>query len=742
MAKAKKKPKSSGLSLDTRIDIIGVALVATGLLTGISLLPANHNAAIALWLDLLRWAFGWGTYGLPLGLMALGTWLLIRRFEVDATIHWFRFLGIFLLFVTSLTALATLAGESALSETSTGPGGLLGVAVAESLIRLLGMWGAWVTVAALTIIGLILLADLSLVEMRQIFKSWRQSWQGIGLLGRPDIRIRTGSTATESPNGSHRPFVAPPRLRKLLAWRNNGGENGSQTAGSDRRYAPDLADTLLEPRILGDQRTWKLPAWETILEEGVEQEFDQAEIRRKVKIIEETLGYFGVPVRVVEVSQGPAVTQFGVEPGFVEKRVQGEIQQAKVKVSKISNLANDLALALAAPSIRIEAPVPGRSVVGVEVPNTKKNIVSLKGVMSSPDFQVIGSPLAIALGRDVSGQPVAADLGAMPHLLIAGATGSGKSVCINSLIACLLCRNTPDQLKLLMIDPKMVELTNYNGIPHLIAPVVVDLERVVNTLKWATREMERRYRLFADAGARHIDAFNEKAEEQGEERLPYLVIFIDELADLMMIAPEEVEKAVCRIAQMARATGIHLVIATQRPSVDVVTGLIKANFPARISFAVSSQVDSRVILDMPGAERLLGRGDMLFLAPDTSLVRRLQGCFVSDRELDRLIGYWRRAQGKTSGGLSPLKPEDVVQRPLWEDMVAEQQERPSRDELYDQALEVVLQHGRASASLLQRRLRIGYSRAARLIDLLEEEGVVGPATVGGRAREVLIDREE
>jgi len=742
MAKAATKRKGrSGLSLDTRIDIIGVILVAVGMLTGISLLPANHNAAIVFWLDLLRWAFGWGTFALPAALIGLGVWLLIRRFELDATIHWFRFLGLFLIYLTVLTALAIVAGQDILSETSTGPGGLLGVALSQGLTTMLGTWGTWVILVAVTIIGAILLADLSLAEMRQLVTDWRRSWHGFALPDRPDIRIRGSSAPSETANGKLQ--VIPPRLLGLLLDRARRGEVfSSPSTGTAEPLPSAMTGPLLEPRILGNRKRWKLPNWESILEDGAEQEFNEEEIRRKVKIIEDTLGYFGVPARVVEVSQGPAITQFGVEPGFTEKRVQGETQQVKVKVSKISNLANDLALALAAPSIRIEAPVPGRSLVGIEVPNNKTNVVSLKGAMTTPEFRTISSNLAIALGRDVAGQPIAADLGTMPHLLIAGATGSGKSVCINSVIACLLCRNTPDEVKMLMIDPKMVELANYNGIPHLIVPVVVEMEQVVSTLRWAMREMERRYRFFAEVGARNLDSYNEKAVEQGEDRLPYLIIFIDELADLMMVAPDEVEKTVCRIAQMARATGIHLVIATQRPSVDVVTGLIKANFPARISFAVSSQVDSRVILDVPGAERLLGRGDMLFMSPDAPHAVRLQGCYVSDRELDRLISYWRSSCESPTGSVAP-RPEEIVQRPLWSDLVREQkrQGRDAEDELYDQAVEVVRQQGRASASLLQRRLRIGYSRAARLIDLLEERSVVGPATSGGRAREVLPQTE-
>jgi S-DNA-T family DNA segregation ATPase FtsK/SpoIIIE len=362
--------------------------------------------------------------------------------------------------------------------------------------------------------------------------------------------------------------------------------------------------------------------------------------------------------------------------------------------------------------------------------------------MESDTFKNVKSKLAIGLGRDVSGTPVVTDLRTMPHLLIAGATGSGKSVCINSIIACLLCNNTPDDLKLLMIDPKRVELTNFNGIPHLQAPVIVDLERVVGSLNWVTRQMDQRYRMLASAEVRNIEEYNERVSARGESRLPYLVVFVDELADLMMLAHDEVERSLCRIAQMARATGIHLVIATQRPSVDVVTGLIKANFPARISFAVTSQVDSRVVLDMAGAERLLGKGDMLYMPSDSSQPVRLQGCFVSNRELDRLVRYWRGTDVGASISTGPRRTEDMIQQPLWEEMRAKEEEAKQADDLLEEAIRVVRKYDKASISLLQRRLRIGNPRAARLIDLMEEQGIVGPSQGAGRSREVLGEEED
>ncbi|MCA9973086.1 MAG: DNA translocase FtsK, partial [Anaerolineales bacterium] len=521
---------------------------------------------------------------------------------------------------------------------------------------------------------------------------------------------------------------------------------------------------------------------------------------------EHTLESFGAPATVVEISHGPTVTQFGVEPNFIEARSG---KRTKVKVGKIASLADDLALALAAHSIRIQAPVPGKGYVGIEVPNVAKALVSLRDVIEAPEFRKIKSPLAIGLGQNVSGQPISADLAAMPHLLIAGTTGSGKSVCVNGIIACLLLQNTPDNLKLVMVDPKRVELTGYNGVPHLAAPVVVEMDRVIGTLQWALREMDGRYKRFAEYGARNIVEYNKKiAKDSKQEPLPYIVIIIDELADLMMLAPEDTERAVTRLAQMARATGIHMVIATQRPSVDVVTGIIKANFPARIAFAVASSTDSRVILDTTGAERLLGQGDMLFQSPDAAAPVRLQGCYVSDGELNKLIEYWRTARrfnlipstesitpraaaeaaaatpetaaparptppppaaatptgnGETAvtptpQAAEPVEPHPITltphhpitpsspaasnltQRPLWEELQAMEnaEDDPELDdELLPEAIALVRKLNKASTSLLQRRFRIGYTRAARLVDHMEEQGIIGPPTGTSKARVVL-----
>jgi S-DNA-T family DNA segregation ATPase FtsK/SpoIIIE len=538
-----------------------------------------------------------------------------------------------------------------------------------------------------------------------------------------------------------------------------------------------------------------------MLNPGTDADPSGTVIREQVEIIEHTLEVFGAPATVVEINQGPTVTQFGVEPSFLEMRSG---KRTKVKVGKIAGLADDLALALHAQAIRIQAPVPGKGYVGIEVPNPAKALVSLRDVMETAEFQKIKSPLRLGLGQDVAGQPITADLTKMPHLLIAGATGSGKSVAVNGIIACLLLQNTPDELKLVMVDPKRVELTGYNGIPHLAAPVVVEMDRVIGVLQWAMREMDNRYKMFAEVGARNITDYNKKVRRNKDlDALPYIVIIIDELADLMMMSPEETERGVTRLAQLARATGMHLIIATQRPSVDVVTGLIKANFPARIAFAVASGTDSRVILDATGAERLLGQGDMLYQAPDAAAPARAQGCFVSDGELSKLIDYWRAARrfnmipaaesvqprvtaappelddepemDRETAVIQPTpkiappvinlstsapakanqpavrtavpkpetapptaKKEPAKQQPLWEALQeSESEEAAYDDELMPEAIELVRKLNKASTSLLQRRFRIGYTRAARMVDVMEEMGVVGPPTGTSKAREVL-----
>lgn len=728
--RSRSKRSAPQLSPESIMRISGIILVAITLLTLLSLLSFSRGMLTERWIGLLRQGFGWGVYPLAFAVGALGIWLFLRSFGAVAAPQWDVWSGILLLAITLLGLLHAFGDDPGLLAVAGQGGGRIGFYIRQALVRAVGRLGMFVVLVTLSLASLVLIFDIStlalLARLNGIIKlvwqrchAWLQS-QVARYKEQRERRKLVINTAETSP----RPIAAT-LLQTVQETVQNATEPTEQ---------PEAAPlTEKDP----PHPAWKLPEIAQILDQNTEQEISQAEVRHRAQIIEETLLSFGAPGTVIEVNQGPTVTQFGVEPGYVERKLKGgKTRHAKVKVSQISGLSKDLELALAASPIRIEAPVPGRAIVGIEVPNAESALVSLRGVMESKPFQEQKGNLRIALGRDVSGQPIVANLDAMPHLLIAGATGSGKSICINALIACLLCTHTPETLRLILVDPKMVEMVQFNGLPHLLTPVITEAARVVETLKWATREMERRYQAFSQVGARHLAAYNQRQKKEGETPLPHILIFVDELADIMMVAPEEVERYICRIAQLARATGIHLVIATQRPSVDVVTGLIKANFPARISFAVTSLVDSRVILDAPGAEQLLGSGDMLYMPPDSSKLVRAQGCLVTEQELDRLVRFWKGILIERTIATDP----DLVQKPLWDEIPDEVEPiDDEQDELMGQAIKMICEEQRASISLLQRKLRIGYNRAARLIDLMEEKGIVGPPPGGSLAREVLIN---
>jgi S-DNA-T family DNA segregation ATPase FtsK/SpoIIIE len=484
---------------------------------------------------------------------------------------------------------------------------------------------------------------------------------------------------------------------------------------------PKTSITTISNKPGSQQKMWHYPST-SLLSDISGGKADRGDVKQNAQIIEATLDSFGIGAKVVEVNNGPAVTQYAID-----------IKQG-TKLSKITSLQNDLALSLAAPQgqIRIEAPIPGRNLVGLEIPNRSLEVVSLKKMLESKEMKQIKSKLAVALGLNVSGVPVIADIDKMPHVLIAGSTGSGKSVSINSFISTILFRATPEEVKFILVDPKRVELTVYNDIPHLLTPVIVDPEKVVSALKWAISEMEHRYKQFAEVGARNIASFNEMS---GFQAMPYIVIVIDELADIILFAPSEVEDNITRLAQMARATGIHLVLATQRPSVDVLTGLIKANINCRIAFNVNSMVDSRVIIDSPGAEKLLGRGDMLFIPPDQAKPTRIQGTFMSDADTKSLIDFLKQSA-------APVEyTQEVTQKFKASTLTGASGGVESADELFAQAVEVVVRENKASASLLQRRLSIGYARAARILDQMERAGVIGPGE-GAKARDILISSAE
>ncbi|WP_066648190.1 FtsK/SpoIIIE family DNA translocase [Christensenella timonensis] len=493
------------------------------------------------------------------------------------------------------------------------------------------------------------------------------------------------------------------------------------TAAGTAATSVSRAANLMTPPKQNASKYVKPPLNLLAMPQGQGGRTSASDLRKNVEILENTLASFHVSAKVVNVSRGPVVTRYEVQPA------------PGIKVSKIVNLADDIAMNLAARDVRIEAPVPGKPVVGIEIPNTETSSVGLRELVSAEDFKRLKSPIAFALGKDIAGSNVYADIGRMPHMLIAGATGSGKSVCINSLIVSILYHSSPEDVKMIMIDPKVVELNVFNDIPHLLIPVVTDPKKAASAINWAVNEMTMRYRMFAAKGAKDLKKYNEIMLAEEQEKLPHILVIIDELADLMMVAPGEVEDAICRIAQLGRASGIHLVIATQRPSVDVITGIIKANIPSRVAFAVSSQVDSRTILDMAGAEKLLGQGDMLFYPSGAPKPVRLQGCFISDKEVEAVTNFLKE---RTTADYD-TRVLDGISKESASPIAGQEQ----TDELFIKALEVVMEYEQASTSMLQRRLRIGYARAARLIDQLEENGYISPMD-GSKPRQVLITREE
>ncbi|MBC7237575.1 MAG: DNA translocase FtsK [Chloroflexi bacterium] len=713
-----------------RREIWGLMLSAIGAITLIALTSSDQGELSRRWALVLRQVFGIGAYPVAALMLVGGIVLLLwNNLEPYLSPRWQTLVGWESIFFAGL-GLVHLFGQGSPAEMAWAGshGGFIGFALWKLLVPFFGKPISIILLTLWACLGIYLVIG---IPWRVLSWYARWAWAQTGMRLRAAILERRRLAELKPwPAPAKAPKVEPmPPVRARPAQptpavpkrRPVSSRPSSESSGATAPAAKEAKAVAMA-----------LPPLDLLAADEA-GDTDDADARHKAQVIEETLEAFGIPAQVVEWSRGPVVTQFGVEPGYLERIDRdGNTRRQKIRVSKILSLSNDLALALAASPIRIEAPVPGRPVVGIEVPNAAKALVGLRGVLESRAFEKLRSPLRIALGRDVSGEAVVADLTGMPHLLLAGATGSGKSVCLNAIICSLLFQCRPDELQLLLVDPKRVELTKYNGIPHLIAPVVVDVEKVIIALRWLTGEMDRRYQELARLKARDIRTYNRKAKAAGRESLPYIVLVIDELADLMLVAPDDVERTICRLAQMARAVGIHLVVATQRPSVDVVTGLIKANFPARISFAVTSQVDSRVILDTPGAENLLGRGDMLYMAPDSPKLQRIQGCFVSDREIESLVNFW-------VAKVQEVKEVHQEEAPPWEGMATEED---SDEALLKAAAELVREHEHASASFLQRHLRIGYPRAARLIDQLEERGIVGPQESGGRSRTVLIGKEE
>jgi S-DNA-T family DNA segregation ATPase FtsK/SpoIIIE len=697
-------------------ELMGSILLLFSIITLLSLLSLNDGSLSRWWANIFTQLFGWGAIPAAMLVGVLGALLLVGRFKDEyRELPLDIIIGIELLFVSLLAVVHLLAvepGEYAVRlARNGGGGGFVGWGVSNFFAELVG--------PGIGLALLILIVVIALIIIFRVTTNDAAAWAEVVDKWAREKLAEEERLAYYEQQDSPAPVPEPPAasVQHLLPV-------STESKPAAKPPQPVKASTVVMP-----SSRHQLPPVDLLAAPTTDPTHD-VNARYQAQIIEETLQGFGIPAEVVEINTGPTVTQFGLQLGTVQRKLpDGNLVEQRIRVSKVAALSNDLALALSAAPIRIETPVPGRPLVGIEVPNSQKTMVSLRGVMDDKSFNKSKKPLLIALGKDVSGRAIAASLIDMPHLLVAGATGSGKSVCVNALISSLLMTYSPEQLRFLMIDPKMVELTGFNGIPHLVAPVVTDFEQVVGALAWVTREMERRYKLFAKAGARSLSGYNKKVPGKND-RLPYLVVIIDELADLMMLAPDEVERYVARIAQMARATGIHMIIATQRPSVDVVTGLIKANFPTRIAFAVTSQIDSRVILDTPGAEKLLGKGDMLYMASDSPKLARLQGCFVSDQELQNLVHFWTRATPAPVTVEAEIDTEEQEKLP-WDDLLAE----ANKDDMLDQAIKLVTESGRASTSMLQRRLGIGYPRASRMMDQLEEEGVIGPAN-GSKPREV------
>lgn len=708
-----------------RKELVGIFLFFLVIFTLISLLsyspadPSIHNATISNDIHNLFGVFGAHLAGLLIGLFGLGAFW-IPALLLLASIHFFanhpgRAIiltgtgGIFLVVATG-SILAFYGNHFLILGSNFSSGGIVGIPLKSFLVKYSNPAGAAIILSLLGLVGFVLATGFSVVTFL------KHSGRAVIIAG-DRIKIL---------------FIKwRERRRKKAKKRSKNKKERAQKKDREIEIKPSKSSPIKEVPVpkqevfdfMRDRPEFRLPSV-ALLDDPEDRsvDVDNENLRMQSKLLEKKLEDFGVKGKVVAVSPGPIITTFEYEPA------------PGVKINKIVSLTDDLALALRATSIRIVAPIPGKAVIGIEVPNATRQIVKFKELVVSSAYEKAKSSLILCLGKDIVGNPVVVDLDKMPHLLIAGATGTGKSVGLNAMICSILYRSTPDEVKFIMIDPKRIELSIYDGIPHLITPVVTDVNKATNALFWAVREMERRYELLMDKKARHIKQYNQKIDkekkdgkEESAEKLPLIVIVLDELADLMMVASRDVEVALTRLAQMARAAGIHLILATQRPSVDVLTGIIKANFPTRITFQVSSRTDSRTIIDANGAENLLGNGDMLLLPPGTAKLQRIHGAYISEAELTRITEFLKKQK-------TPEYDLTVTDTPVKEDEASDQKEY---DERYDDAVALVTKTGQASISMIQRHLRIGYNRAARIIEVMEKEGIVGPSD-GAKPREVLV----
>ncbi|MHB8916463.1 MAG: DNA translocase FtsK [Desulfocucumaceae bacterium] len=723
--KTVKQPQKK-MSSHFKFEMMGIALITLAALGTASLFTNALGAVGSLLIRFMEIIAGESKYLIILSLAMAGFKLITEksRFRITPRAAGFIILGLVFLTLAHMEIPRDDLFRYGLKGRG---GGMVGAAAAYAATSCFGNVGTYIILASLSLISLLMitgytLAQLGLLAALRAKKAGSRMWGWIfNFLTEEmdEVEYREDYPPAPRINGvSRQEQAGTPEAGEISVQR----EEDPRIKKKSSRTQVEIPD--IPVKSLVDGRPYRLPPL-TLLKasEKNKSEVSDREIADRTRILETTLESFGISSKVSGISVGPAITRYEIQP------------PPGVKVSRIVGLADDIALNLAAPGVRIEAPIPGKAAVGIEVPNREISPVALRELIESKEFINAQSRLSTVLGKDIAGAPVLADLGKMPHLLVAGATGAGKSVCINTLIANILFKATPDEVKLLMIDPKMVELTTYNGIPHLISPVVTDAKKAAGTLRWAVKEMERRYELFASAVVRDIERYNKQCNKNTEEQgltLPYIVIIIDELADLMMVAPADVEDSICRLAQMARAAGIHLVIATQRPSVDVITGLIKANIPSRISFAVSSLVDSRTILDMGGAEKLLGRGDMLFFPVGAPKPVRVQGAYLSDQEVEALVLYLKEQA-------QPVYDEQVLTMPPAEGRSSDPDD--DYDELLPQSVKIFIESGTASISMLQRRLHIGYARAARLVDIMERRGIVG-GFEGSKPRSIKMTLEQ
>lgn len=699
-------------------EIVGIGIVLIVSVTAMALgglVDPNTSRLLLVWVNFWQLMTGWLAIPIALCLIYLGLRLALRRLEIPGwpmlTLTQ-RFGALFV--ILSLLPLTHLITGVGLGGAYAGKGGgWLGLSLTDPLIYFLGDITAWAFYLALAGYGLALFLQIKSKDVQAVLREWAlmlRHWADELYSPEPGLPLPAGG----------RPTIDRKKMDELQ-------QRLPLNQKPKRAAAQKPKARKKKPRK--KRRNPNLPPLD-LLQKGESVTLSPDEIERNRAIIQKTLEDFDIQADVLENPLvGPAITQFAVVPRLVEHILpDGSVRKTKVRVSKIASLKQDLALSLAAPRVRIQAPVPGQGIVGIEVPNSSTAVVRLGDILATAEFNSIRNSMGGAVGLDVSGTPVATDVTKLPHMLVAGQTGSGKSVFINALITCLVMNNTPEELQLVMIDPKKVELIRFNGLPHLLGKVEVEGERSIGVLRWLTAEMDDRYQKLAAVGARNISGYNEKIKKFPDTKpMPYLVAFIDELADLMVQYGGELERALCRLAQMARATGIHLVVATQRPSTDVLTGLIKANFPARASFAVASGTDSRVILDSIGAESLLGRGDMLFLAADASSPQRVQGCFVTDDEIEKVVAFWKE-NSPTPRGPAP-----------WDSLIDRQEFLQEKDDMLERAVALAKKYDSISSSMLQRRLRIGYPRAARLMEELFDLGLVDDPQMGGRTRKSLVE---